>query len=73
MENITWKEIEARGGVGAILAEANRQNWNAWIIIAADAYLAGARREQLDVLFGWALEGYPEATANYLRGLWEAA
>jgi hypothetical protein len=73
MENI-WKEIEARGGgVGAVLAEANRQGWNAWIAIAAEALMAGARREQIETLFEWALEGYPEATAAYLRELWEAA
>lgn len=73
MENTnTWKEVEAHGPLGAVLAEANRQGWNPWVVIASDALLAGARREQLDTLFTWALEGYPEPTAAYLRGLWEA-
>lgn len=72
MENTnTWREVEEHSRLGAVLAEANRHGWNAWIVIASDALLAGARREQLDVLFGWAMEGYPEATADYLRGLWE--
>lgn len=73
MENTnTWREVEVHSRLGAVLAEANRQGWNPWVVIASEALLAGARREQLDTLFGWALEGYEQATANYLRGLWEA-
>lgn len=69
----TWREVEAHSPLGAVLAEANRLGWNGWIIITADALLAGARRDQLDVLFGWALEGYPQHDAEYLKELWEAA
>lgn len=69
----TWNEVAEHSPHGAVLAEASRHGWSGYMVIAAEALLAGVPVARVETIFRWGLEDYPEPTANYLRAAWEAA